>query len=217
MRVLAYAGAGLVVLVILAIALERPGGQAVPSIGTGSAPAGSATLGDAAPVTAVDLDAAYRANEVRADSLYKNKIVHLTGVVDKIAKDFTDRPVVTLRTNGDKGITCTFATADPHLVELDRESRVTLHGTGNGFVFHGVILADCHIDAVHGPPCEVWDNSGQAVHGECTRNCSGVVYRGYCDGPSDVVCCTAGAPVSPAAVPAQPAAPGPLERASDGK
>jgi len=213
MRVLAYAGAGLVVLVILAIALERPGGHVPSATDSGSA-AGSATLGDAAPVTAVDLDAAYRANEVRADTLYKNKIVHVTGVVDKIAKDFTDRPVVTLRTNGDKGVTCTFASADPHLVDLDRESRVTLHGTGNGFVFHGVMLADCHIDAVHGPPCEVWDNSGQAIHGECTRNCNGVVYRGYCDGPSDVVCCTSGAPVTPAGLPKPSTTPGPLERAA---
>src|SRR6185503_3205217 len=211
MRVLAYDGAGLVALVILAIALGRPDGKA-PSSSSSQAAAGSATLGDAAPVTAVDLDAAYRANEVRADALYRNKTVHITGVVDKIAKDLTDRAVVTLRTNGTKGITCTFAGADPLLLELDRESRVTLHGTGNGYVFHGVMLADCHVDAVHGPPCDVYDNSGQELHGECTRTCTGVVYRGYCDGPSDVVCCTGAAAVTPPALPK----PGPLERAAEG-
>jgi hypothetical protein len=207
MRVYAYAGVGLAALVILAIALERPNANA-PSAEAGS---GSA-LGDAPPVTAVDLDAAYRANEVRADALYLHKIVHLTGVVDKISKDLANRAVVTIRTDGTKGITCTFAAAaDPLLLELDRESRVTLHGTGNGYLFHGVVLDDCHVDAVHGPPCEVWDNaSNQTLHGECTRNCAGVTYRGYCDGPSDVVCCTGSAPVAaPAVLPKA----GPLERA----
>ncbi|HEY3806100.1 MAG TPA: hypothetical protein VGL61_26035 [Kofleriaceae bacterium] len=209
-RPLVYAGVGLVALVILAVAFSRPGGKDAASSAQGS---GSATLGDAPPVTAVDLDAAYRANEVRADSLYRSKLVHVTGVVDKIAKDIADRAVVTLRTDGTKGITCTFAAADPLLLELDRESRVTMHCTGNGFAFHGVMLDDCHVDAAHGPPCEVWDNAGQAVHGECTRNCTGVVYRGYCDGPSDVVCCAASAPVSPVAVP-KPSVPGRLEQAA---
>ena len=214
MRVLAYAGVGLVVLVILAVALGRPDGKAPSTLTpTAGSDAGSATLGDAAPVTAVDLDAAYRANEVRADALYRNKIVHVTGVVDKIAKDLTDRAVVTLRTNGTKGVTCTFSGPDQLLLELDRESRVTLHGAGNGFAFHGVMLGDCHVDAVHGPPCDVYDNSGQEIHGECTRNCTGVVYRGYCDGPSDIVCCTGAAAVTPP--PAAPK-PGPLEQAAGG-
>jgi hypothetical protein len=210
MRVYAYAGVGLAGLVILAVALGRPSTDASSS----AAGSGSATLEDALPVTAVDLDAAYRANEVRADALYLHKIVHVSGVVDKIAKDLANHAVVTLRTDGDKGVTCTFAAADPRLLELDRESRVTLHGKGDGYLFHGVMLEDCHVDAVHGPPCEVWDNSGQPIHGECTRNCTGVVYRGYCDGPSDVVCCTASAPISPpAALSKGSAAPGPLEHA----
>jgi hypothetical protein len=207
MRVYAYAGVGLAALVILAIALDRPKGNA-PSDGAGS---GSA-LEDALPVTAVDLDAAYRANEVRADALYLHKIVHVSGVVDKISKDLANRAVVTLRTDGTNGITCTFMAADPRLLELDRESRVTLHGHGNGYLFHGVMLDDCHVDAAHGPACEVWDNSsGQTLKGECTRNCTGVTYRGYCDGPSDVVCCTANAPVP--STPTGGAAPGPLELA----
>ena len=207
MRVYAYVGVGLVGLVILAVALGRPNPNALATA-EGS---GSATLGDAPPVTAVDLDAAYRANEVRADALYLHKIVHVTGVVDKIAKDLVNRAVVTLRTDGAKGVTCTFAGADPLLLELDRESRVTLHGNGGGYLFHGVMLDDCHVDAAHGPPCEVWDNSSnQTLHGECTRSCAGVVYRGYCDGPSDVVCCTGSAPVSPPVLPKA----GPLERAA---
>jgi hypothetical protein len=215
-RPLVYAGVGLVALVILAVALSRPGSKdaSSPAAGSGSA------LGDAPPVTASDLDSAYRANEVRADALYRNKIVHVTGIVDKIAKDLADRAVVTLRTDGFKGITCTFKGADPLLLELDRESRVTLHGVGNGFMLHGVMLDDCHVDAVHGPPCEVWDNSsGQSIKGECTRNCTGVVYRGYCDGPSDVVCCTAAATVAAPPLPkgSGSAAPGPLERAAEGK
>src|SRR6185437_12589532 len=158
MRALAYAGAGLVGLVILAIALERPGGK-LPTASLAGSGAGSA-LGDAPPVTAVDLDAAYRSNEVRADALYRNKIVHVTGIVDKIAKDLADRAIVTLRTAGAKGVTCTFTAADPLLLELDRESRVTMHGTGSGYMFHAVAIDDCHIDAVHGPPCDVYDNSG---------------------------------------------------------
>jgi hypothetical protein len=57
-------------------------------------------LGDARrrlPVTEVDLDAAYRANEVRADALYLHKIVHVTGIVDKIAKDLANRAVTRAR------------------------------------------------------------------------------------------------------------------------
>jgi hypothetical protein len=212
MRVYAYVGVGLAALVILAIALQRPTANA-PSVGSGSGSA--AALEDAFPVTAIDLDAAYRANEVRADALYLHKVVHVTGVVDKISKDLTDRAVVTLRTNSDKGITCTFAAADPLLLELDRESRVTLHGNGNGYLFRGVVVDDCHIDAVHGPACEVWDSSSnQTLRGECTRKCTGVVYHGYCDGPSDVVCCTDSAPTSPPpTLPKGSAAAGALERA----
>src|SRR5580704_11369171 len=215
MRAVVFIVGGFVVLGVIAVAVQHCG-DAPGAAGAGSATA-QGSIGDAPPVTAIDLEAAYRANEVRADDLYRGKLVHVTGVVDKIAKDIIDHPVVTLRTNGAKGITCSFATNDPKLVELDRDSRVTLHCTGEGLAFGGVRLKDCGIDAVHGPPCEVWaDNSGQPVHGECTRNCTGVVYRGYCDGPSDVVCCASSAPTPTVTMPTPPK-PGRLEQAAGGQ
>lgn len=213
MRAVVYIVGGFVVLGVIAVAVQHsgapPGAPSAPSAAQGS---------DAAPpVTAVDLDAAYRANEVRADALYRGKLVHVTGVVEKIAKDIIDHPVVTLGTNSAKDITCSFATNDPKLVELDRESRVTLHCTGEGLAFGGVRLKDCGIDAVHGPPCQVWaDNSDQPIHGECTRNCTGVVYRGYCDGPSDIVCCASSAPAPIVTMPSAPPKPGRLEQAAGG-
>ncbi|HEX4449633.1 MAG TPA: hypothetical protein VH143_02130 [Kofleriaceae bacterium] len=76
------------------------------------------------------------------------------------------------------------------------------------------MLDACHVDAAHGPPCEVWDNSGQADPRRVHAYLLGVVYRGYSDGPSDVVCCTGSEPVlPPSAPPKGSAAPGPLEHA----
>ena len=48
------------------------------------------------PVTAKDIIGSYKSNEVSADSLYKNRSLLVTGLVDTIGKDLLDRPYVTL-------------------------------------------------------------------------------------------------------------------------
>lgn len=49
-------------------------------------------------VTANDLMQAYVDNKVKADDLYKDKTIEVTGTVDNIGKDITDTPYVTLKT-----------------------------------------------------------------------------------------------------------------------
>ena len=47
-------------------------------------------------VTASDLVAAYKANEIAADQRYKNQVVRVRGTVDGIGKDILASPYVTL-------------------------------------------------------------------------------------------------------------------------
>ncbi len=52
-------------------------------------------------VTAADLHAAYSANEVAADNLYRNKVLRVTGKVASFDKDFTGDVVIKLRTRNE--------------------------------------------------------------------------------------------------------------------
>jgi hypothetical protein len=158
-------------------------------IGSESTPAPPPT--PVADVTAVEFEAAYRANEYRADEQFKGKLVRVTGVVDRIGKDIAGHPDVMLHA-GDAGVLCSFDGPDDNLLGLDPGSRATLRGVGAGYHLATPLLQSCSVDEVHGPPCDVPNADGKGpAHGECRRDreCGGVYYKGYCDGPADVVCC----------------------------
>ena len=86
-------------------------------------------------VSAVQLAAEYKANEVAADGTYKGKIIEVTGAVDKIGKDILDQPYVSL--SGGKGdlfgVQCVFAKHDlSKLSKLKKGQRVTAKCKGAG-------------------------------------------------------------------------------------
>ncbi len=49
-------------------------------------------------ISASDLYRAYKENEVAADERFAGKLIIVTGVVDSVGKDISDRPYVDLRT-----------------------------------------------------------------------------------------------------------------------
>jgi tRNA_anti-like len=99
-------------------------------------------------VTAAALYLAYDANEVGADTLYRDRLVDVTGVVDSIAKDFMDYPSVRLRTGNsfmkvhaqfDKG------RHDGALSGLNPGQTITVRCTGDGLTLGSPMLKDCSI------------------------------------------------------------------------
>lgn len=100
-------------------------------------------------ITAAALSKAYQDNEVGADQLYKNTVLMITGTVEAISKDFTDKIYVTLKGDGgDFSITdiqCYFS--DDHINQasgLKKGQRITVKGLGDGLVMN-VIVRGCSL------------------------------------------------------------------------
>ncbi len=99
------------------------------------------------PVTADQLYAAYEQNELKADHLYKNKWVLLTGTIKKISSK-SDQPVVTFDVDKLVGwINATFANSNEvleKLYELEKGQKATLICQGAGKRFE-VEVKDCEL------------------------------------------------------------------------
>jgi hypothetical protein len=95
--------------------------------------------------TASNLYADYDANEVTADDKYKNKKIAVKGIISSIAKDFMDKPYITL-TTGDhvSEIQCYFNNGET-LKKLSKGDGVIIIGTCTGKVLVSVGLSDCRI------------------------------------------------------------------------
>lgn len=100
-------------------------------------------------VTAYDLAAAYKSNEVAADEKYKGKTLRITGTIDSIGKDIIDTPYVTLK--GEPGdysmedVQCMFAEDDiATLSKLSKGTTITIIGTGGDYLTNAQ-LDNCHI------------------------------------------------------------------------
>lgn len=100
-------------------------------------------------ITAAALSKAYHDNEVGADQQYKDAVLIVTGTVQSISKDFTDKIYVILE--GDDrdfsiaDIQCYFS--DDHVnaaSSLKKGQRVTVKGLGDGLVMN-VILRGCSL------------------------------------------------------------------------
>jgi hypothetical protein len=146
-------------------------------------------------VAAHELEAAYRANEVAADSRFKGKLVRVTGVIRRISKDILDDPHIMLASDDMLGgVLCSFrGGTEDGIGSLVAGQHVALRGMGDGYFMGSPTLRRCAIDAVVGPPCSVpnADNSGRTVRGECKAigSCTAHYYTGFCEGPDDIVCC----------------------------
>lgn len=108
----------------------------------------------ATPVSAAELLESYKANEVKADTLYKGKRLQLTGVVGDIKKDFTDSIYVTIGTGKAFEVNtahCSFG--DQYLKEaseLSKGTTVTVDCSCAGLVALSVVMKDCRF--VKGAP-----------------------------------------------------------------
>lgn len=111
--------------------------------GSGATPAPRAT-GGVLEVTSEELDNAYEANEVKADSTYKGKTVVIRGPVEKIAKDLFDKPYIELRGNSDfLGVQCYVTpAAQARTAELSAGTEVKLRGKVKGKTMV-VVLESC--------------------------------------------------------------------------
>jgi hypothetical protein len=86
----------------------------------------------------------YQANEIAADSQYKDQFIEVTGIIDKIGKDILDTPYVTLEA-GDTifNIQCFFKEQDePALSQLTRGKQITIVGKCNGKMGN-ILLKEC--------------------------------------------------------------------------
>jgi hypothetical protein len=97
-----------------------------------------------------DLLDAYKGNELRADSTYKEKIVEVRGgKVDDVKKDILDKPYITIGTGGMleiPQIQCTDLDSSQAVkaVQLNKGQSITIRGRVTGLMMN-VLLEDCEI------------------------------------------------------------------------
>ncbi len=95
-------------------------------------------------ISAQQLYAEYKANEVAADQRYKGKILEVYGEIDSIGKDITDTIYITLK--GDKyfgSVQCLFSKDHEHQVaNLSKGQFVTVKGKCDGKMMN-ILLRGC--------------------------------------------------------------------------
>lgn len=102
-------------------------------------------------VSAIQIYNDYKENEVSADNKYKDKLVDVSGEVDKIGKDFMDVPYVSLVTLKNEimdlsMVQCKFDKDKmAELASLKKGTRLIIRGTVNGSVATIVQIEDCEI------------------------------------------------------------------------
>ena len=100
-------------------------------------------------ISATELINAYEENEVKADKMYKGKIVEITGIVDGIDSDIDDKAVVRL-SDGDEfsfdTVTCYIDDENQDKAcELEKGQNVTIVGEADGEVIGRPHIKDCKI------------------------------------------------------------------------
>ncbi len=100
-------------------------------------------------VAATKMIADYKANEISADSTYKDKLVKVTGVVGTIGKDVLNNPYVTLTNESPYGlesVQCFFSKADEsNLINISKDTRITMQGKVSGMSLTNVLIKDCSL------------------------------------------------------------------------
>lgn len=104
---------------------------------------------DATTFPALDVIAYYNANKVAGDGAFKNKVVKVKGVVDRVGKDILNKAYVVVKPTreyrGLRSVQCFFA--DAHVSELAsiRPGRqLVIFGTCKGLMMN-VLMEDCAI------------------------------------------------------------------------
>ena len=117
-----------------------------------NSPTVSGTVSENAPIdietTASRMINTYDDNEVRADAIYKDKTVKVTGIVSTINSDITDKAVVSLAPKGDVyAITSVMASGDDNFhnqaIQLKKGQKVTFICIGSGEIIGSPSLRNC--------------------------------------------------------------------------
>ena len=100
-------------------------------------------------ISATELINAYNENEVKADKMYKGKIVEVNGIVDGIDSDMDDKAVVRL-SDGDKfsiyTVSCYIDDENQdNACELKKGENVTIIGKADGEIIGEPVIKDCKI------------------------------------------------------------------------
>lgn len=99
------------------------------------------------PVTAKDLIAGYKSNEVSADASYKDRSLLVTGLVDTIGKDLLDTPYVTLNageTISFPSVQCRGTRNSTEFANLRKGQQITVIGICKG-KFGNILIDPCRI------------------------------------------------------------------------
>lgn len=99
------------------------------------------------PITARELIADYKANEVSADSTWKGRSLIVTGLVDTVGKDILDTPYVTL-SSGESfsfpSVQCMSAHGSNEFASLRKGQQIRVVGICKG-KFGNILLESCSI------------------------------------------------------------------------
>ena len=100
-------------------------------------------------VTAFEMAAEYKENEVAADAKYKGKLVEISGTVDTIGKDIADTPYIAFATENQyeiiNRIQCMFGRNDTEALSgVSKGQKITLRGEVSG-ALGNIIVRDCQI------------------------------------------------------------------------
>jgi uncharacterized membrane protein YvbJ len=99
--------------------------------------------GPAVLVDAVDLSAAYKANEVAADMKYKGKRLLVTATVESINKDFKDEVWVGLKTDNQFMPIHAEGFSPEQVANLKKGSQIEIACTGAGMTVGSPFLKNC--------------------------------------------------------------------------
>ena len=100
-------------------------------------------------ISATELINAYKENEVKADKIYKGKIVEVNGIVDGIDSGIDDKAIVRLN-DGDEfsfdNVQCCIDNENQdNACELNKGENVTIIGIADGEIAGTPFIKDCKI------------------------------------------------------------------------
>ena len=100
-------------------------------------------------ISATELINAYKENEVKADKMYKGKIVEVNGIVDGVDSDIDDKAIVSL-SDGDEfsfyNVHCYIDDENQDKAcELEKGQNVTIVGKADGECIGFPYIKDCKI------------------------------------------------------------------------
>ena len=161
-RVITVIVAMLLILAILSPLINSSGRngnatQPSASVGTSAPPTTDAatetnTAPQAISITATDIWKAYSDNTVNADSLYKNKLIAVSGTISNIGQDLiTKAPCVSINSGDAYGIyavQCYFpknGDQNDKIASLSDGDFITIYGTCQGTPILQVQLSNCYL------------------------------------------------------------------------